>query len=328
MPTAFIAPVALSVPQLALASPEEPLPFDETEWLDSDWTLARCEARLGEAEFPASPAIARLGELDVAAGGKIRYGLMAESQQARLALDGDEGGWSREKLADWLDRAFAHPDIPQAQSSLFIYNLLTFLAEERGLPLEHLARRKFQLARAIEALVERHRREERRRVLQLYLFGPRREALTVDPTVTVDLTEGTYSPNWYYHGRRRFKKHAFPTIGELKEAGEEFDCAVAIDETPEVEAWVRNISNRPRVSFWLPTTTDRFYPDFVAKLNDGRLLAVEYKNAADWSNDDSKEKRAVGALWAERSQGRCLFVMPKGRSDLGAIGTAISGGRS
>jgi len=32
-----------------------------------------------------------------------------------------------------------------------------------------------------------------------------------------------------------------------------------------------------------------------------------------WSNDDSKEKRAIGELWADRSTGRCLFVMPHGK---------------
>lgn len=31
------------------------------------------------------------------------------------------------------------------------------------------------------------------------------------------------------------------------------------------------------------------------------------------SNDDSKEKRGVGDFWADRSDGRCLFVMPKGK---------------
>jgi len=71
-------------------------------------------------------------------------------------------------------------------------------------------------------------------------------------------------------------------------------------------------------SFWLQTSTDKFYPDFVAELKDGRMLVVEYKNEKDWSNDDSKEKRAVGDLWADRSGGRCLFAMPKGM-DFGAI---------
>jgi type III restriction enzyme len=69
---------------------------------------------------------------------------------------------------------------------------------------------------------------------------------------------------------------------------------------------------REQTSFWLQTATDKFYPDFVCLLKDGRILIVEYKNVKDWSNDDNKEKRALGELWAERSGGKCLFVMPKG----------------
>lgn len=52
--------------------------------------------------------------------------------------------------------------------------------------------------------------------------------------------------------------------------------------------------------------------DFVGELSDGRVFAVEYKGADRWSDDDSKEKRAVGDLWAAASGGRCVFVMPPG----------------
>jgi hypothetical protein len=62
-------------------------------------------------------------------------------------------------------------------------------------------------------------------------------------------------------------------------------------------------------------------PDFVCQLNDGRIMVVEYKGADRWTDDDSKEKRKVGELWAERSHGRCLFVMPKGK-DWNAIHAA------
>ena len=104
----------------------------------------------------------------------------------------------------------------------------------------------------------------------------------------------------------------FPVIGELKSDGEEFDCAVYLDEHDAVVRWVRNLERRPDGSFWLQTSTDKFYPDFIAELTDGRILVVEYKGADRWSNDDSKEKRAVGELWADRSQGKCLFIMPQG----------------
>jgi len=65
-----------------------------------------------------------------------------------------------------------------------------------------------------------------------------------------------------------------------------------------------------------------FYPDFVAELTDGRILVVESKGEHFWSNDDSREKLALGELWAQRSGGRCVFVMPKGR-DFAAITRAV-----
>ena len=65
-------------------------------------------------------------------------------------------------------------------------------------------------------------------------------------------------------------------------------------------------------------------------LTDGRILVVEYKGEHLWSNDDSKEKRAVGELWAERSGGQCLFAMPKGTnwSAITAVLTRSPGGGS
>ena len=60
--------------------------------------------------------------------------------------------------------------------------------------------------------------------------------------------------------------------------GEEFRCAQAIDSLPGLRYWIRNAARDP-ASFWLPTAAGRFYPDFVAQLDNGRLLVVEYKGA-------------------------------------------------
>lgn len=68
-----------------------------------------------------------------------------------------------------------------------------------------------------------------------------------------------------------------------------------------------NLERQPESSFWLPTLTDRFYPDFVAQLTDGRRLVVEYKGAHLYDNADSKEKRDIGKVWVATSGGRCLF---------------------
>jgi len=83
---------------------------------------------------------------------------------------------------------------------------------------------------------------------------------------------------------------------------------MAIDAHPKVKHWVRNIERQEQFSFWLPTATDYFYPDFVAELEDGRILVVEYKGEVYSTNDDSREKKQVGHQWEKSSGGRCLFL--------------------
>ena len=72
--------------------------------------------------------------------------------------------------------------------------------------------------------------------------------------------------------------------------------------------WIRNVARHPN-SFWLPTATDKFYPDFVALLKDGRLLVVEYKGAHIAEGSDTAEKRTIGALWERESNGKGLFMV-------------------
>ena len=132
----------------------------------------------------------------------------------------------------------------------------------------------------------------------------------------------------YYAGRYRFQKHYYPVIHDLKAQGEEYDCAKAIDANPQLKHWVRNIPQQDRSSFWLPTATDYFYPDFVCELVDGRVLAIEYKGEPYKTNDDSREKIQIGEQWEKTSGGRCLFLMAvaddKGRSVVQQIADKIA----
>ena len=109
----------------------------------------------------------------------------------------------------------------------------------------------------------------------------------------------------WHRGRYRFSKHYLgadqvPAF-DSSEMGEEFQCAQAIDSLPQVKFWLRNVARHPS-SFHLPTATDKFYPDFVGELADGRFFAVEYKGAPYATNDNSNEKRTVGALWEKSTR--------------------------
>ena len=110
---------------------------------------------------------------------------------------------------------------------------------------------------------------------------------------------------------------------------EEENCAIQLEQIAELDCWVRNIDQRSEEegTFWLQTSTDKFYPDFVARLKDGRFLVVEYKGEHLWGNPDSEEKKDLGEFWADRSKGKCLFVMTKGK-DFSAITDAVRGKRT
>ncbi|MCH8828793.1 MAG: restriction endonuclease subunit R, partial [Planctomycetes bacterium] len=309
------------VPQLALRVNGQLQLFDEDFFLDVEWKLSDHDAGLSEADFPSSFVTGQSGQVDVSDEGSIEIQFV-DQMQKQLRLLGIEPGWDVPGLVNWLDQQIRHPDITRTESSLFLHNCVSRLMESRGLTVEQLAQQKFRLKNALTEKMDQHRRNQAKQSFQQVLFENSAGEVEVSPMFCFHFRDGQYAPNWYYEGSYQWNKHFFPTVGELKSDGEEFDCAVLLDQHPKVSYWVRNLERRAESAFWLQTSSDKFYPDFVAMLDDGRILIVEYKGEHLWSNDDSKEKRAIGELWAERSDGKCLFLMPKG-PDWGAIQAAI-----
>ena len=135
--------------------------------------------------------------------------------------------------------------------------------------------------------------------------GPAAFSLREEHAITFEL--GRYGYDVPYAGLLPLKRHFFPMIGNLKGIGEEFNCAEYIANQLEgVDWWVRNVEKKPH-SFWLQTASDKFYPDFVIRMQNGLTLVVEYKGGHIAENRDSKEKKQIGELWAKRSDGnyRC-----------------------
>ena len=132
------------------------------------------------------------------------------------------------------------------------------------------------------------------------LFQDHPSTVRTSPEAVRVFQAGVYPVRRKYAGSWRFTKHFFPLIADM-DSDEEVACAAAIDANRAVHTWVRNIAVEPQASFWLQTATDRFYPDFVAKLTDGRILVVEYKGAGWLNNPDTDEKEILGRVWAERS---------------------------
>jgi type III restriction enzyme len=229
---------------------------------------------------------------------------------------------AEEHLVIWLDRQLRKPYLSQIHLQTYLTKLITHLVMDRGMSLTALVRSRVPLSIAIDSEIERQRWAAVNKSFQAWL-----PSMTVrppdEPQFSFRFNPGQYPARNAYQGRYEFKKHFYPLIHNLREKtgsgkrSEEFMCAQALDNIPEVKHWVRNVERQERFSFWLPTSTDHFYPDFVAELNDGRVLVVEYKGEVYKTNDDSREKKLVGAQWERASRGRCLFLFAVAEDEAG-----------
>ena len=272
-----------------------------------DWSLLNHPARLDKDEFSIHET-AHGFEIDLD-GNRLTYRFAGEQEQ--LSLNVDVEGWTQEALVLWLDKQVRQPDVGQAERVKWLSDLSTYLINTRGLHISALMRCKFILARKILDKIDAFRLQERNSVYQARLFAPGAKPEISFQTAFV-FRDGMYQGERRHRGRWQPGKHflgshAVPAFDGVED-GEEIRCAQTLDSLPEVKFWVRNVA-RHRVSFWLPTATDKFYPDFVAQLEDDRLLVVEYKGAHIADSSDTAEKRAIGELWQRTSNGRGVFVV-------------------
>lgn len=230
---------------------------------------------------------------------------------------------SERDLVRWLDHEVRKPWLPQLQLQAYLGKMVSYLMHNQGLSLTALVRARFQLAKAIGAEIERLRKLAMKKGFQGRLFEMAVPKLEDVAQYSFQFDPGKYPARNIYQGSYEFSKHFYPVIHDLCEktragkTAEEFQCAMTIDAHPKVKQWVRNIELQEKSSFWLPTSSDYFYPDFVAELTDGRVLAVEYKGEPYKTNDDSKEKQQIGEQWERSSDGRCLFLFAVKLDDVG-----------
>ncbi len=308
------------VPVLAVKQGDFLEQFEQTHLDDFGWSLKGCDAALAEGEFTLAADVPQTGEVDISESGKLEARFMPELERQMTLLSVDSA-WPLARLVNWLDRSFSHHDLTPEETGVFITSLVTHLDNARKITFEQLTANRYKLSRAVERKIATHRAAARKKIYDEFLSPKFATPLVVSSKTQFQFPPDAYPASELYKGGFKFKKHYFPVIGDLKSNGEEFDCAVFLDGLAEVKFWVRNLPGpgRETTSFWLQTSTDKFYPDFVCLLTGGRILVVEYKNATDWSNDDNREKRALGELWAERSNGAGVFHMPKGSKDVVTI---------
>ena len=246
-------------------------------------------------------------------GQRLRVG---RGDADQLPLDSVTPTIGAEDLARWLSEELQHPsrnvarDVAPAHLRAFVLATVMYLINDQRVPLGQLARHQYPLVQRLALrIAELRDKASKSAFQQLVLDGG--WVLEVSAAHAFHFDPACYpvSANKRYRGKFRFAKHFYPVLSDLEDGKEEWLCAVVIDKHPMVKRWVRNLDSDPIAGFWLPTSSGRFYPDFVSELTDGRLFVAEYKGEHLRTMAREIEKAQVGQVWAERSSGTAVFGM-------------------
>jgi len=304
----------LHVPQLCVQeTPDLLLPFDETTIYERmDYDRRDLTEALLKLDYHSTAGEITIGQIGMNQQGQITTQTIRILQNQSFAWDFDAADkWSEAELVNWIDERLDHPDIDAPDMTAVLSGVISNMITTGQMKLQQLVVDKYILLKSFQNALSRFRNDLRNKSYQQFLLPQCDTPLTVNPDCCFKYSEA-YPVNIRYSGTIKFNKHLYSEVGDLN--NEEAECAQKLDLNPKVDCWVRNLDRREQDSFWLQTSTDKFYPDFVCKLTDGRILVVEYKGHHLYSNQDSTEKRTIGELWANRSKGKCLFIMTDGKN--------------
>ncbi len=273
-----------------------------------DWTLRDHSHQLSERQFSIRQ-VANTFEVDLDEGS---LQVQLKDQTDQLLLDIGVDGWTEQGLVLWLDRKVRDRYIGQGELVSWLSAVVAHLIYDRGITLSTLMRCQFVLARRLQDRLSEIYTIERNKVYQGSLFQQ-----DAAPCLSFEngfrFFDGMFEGVRTYQGRTVFSKHftgknQVPAFDGRGEYGEEFQCAMFLDANAKVKHWVRNVAKHSN-AFWLPLAGGKFYPDFVAELQDGKILVVEYKGEHLRTNQDTKDKMAIGSLWETVSDGKGLFLL-------------------
>jgi type III restriction enzyme len=300
----------VNVPQLIVRDENRYYLFEPEELDEYTWNLDQCDTAVSEVEFSTALNVGDRVSVGVTNRGGVSIGGVEEVIVRQLSFVAEGDDWSKTELVRWLDGELHHggayAGLPKAQSQAWLLRMVDGLVEGRKADLPILVRKRHELADVVARRIGAHGRQQVRAAANLLITGKSPRQLETSMDLPFVLAEQDYAPYRQYRGMFAYRKHAFTLIGEM--GNEESECAKRIDDCPNVKRWIRNLTHESAGGFSLPLSPGRFFPDFIAELEDRRIVIVEYKGGHLAQDPKELHKEAVGKLWQERSAGRCVFV--------------------
>lgn len=308
------------VPLLALSIQGELQLFDDPEVLEYPWNLTTVDAKVLHDDISilnSAYASNDFGTLDIdETKGKVKVTFLPRLQRD-LGLVYKPENWDEVKLATWLCKNILEESLTHEAKRNFVLAWLNDLLSKDDFDLARTNTQKYIIRQLIEKRINILRKEAVNDAYQNFLFG--NDELHQITVSNEQEYQFNFHPNVYApsrddngeYGYYAFNKHYYGRIGAF-DSGEEFACACWLDQQAvkgNIEFWVRNLVRKEGCSFYLQKGNGRFYPDFICKLPNGKILVVEYKGADKW--EAAKDDRQIGELWANLSEGQCKFIMIK-----------------
>ena len=264
----------------------------------SGWHLLDYPAEISKADFRLTETGVQW-EIDLSASGKITEKAVGHAEQYNLDLI--DIGWTEHELCQWLERKTRQQDITQSVLLEFVRRAMAYLIEKRALPLTSLVRWRFILAKVLAEKIGSLPGTGERRSLSrntVRATGRRRNELQFPVRFCAD---GLRSALDLCQAIPISSKGTFTPLSESWKTKARNTNA----PKPSTDGESQTLGSQSRTSrFFVALATAKFYPDFVAELTDGRILALEHKGKVYATNDDSKEKCNVGALWERQAEAR------------------------
>lgn len=323
--------IPFEVPQLAIRIQGELELFEDPEQLNYPWDLSAYDAHPSQEELARLDLVNRVaggGDLDIdEQAGRMKVNFISNLQRD-LGLVYTPEHWDETKLATWLCRNLPDTTLTHESKRAFVAAWLSHLLARNDMDLGKANQRKFEIRNLLESRIATLRKEAATNAFQESLFADdAAERVAVSADYVFTFNPYAYAPNRDYeggYGIYEFRHHYYGRIGDF-DSKEEFECAVWLDQQADkgrIEFWVRNLVRREGSSFSLLKADGRFYPDFICKLPNEKILIVEYKGANQWDTPKVDMDRKVGNLWANMSDGKCRFAMVKDK-DWSAIDAAL-----
>lgn len=301
--------VPVRVPQLAVRTASRATLFEPKELDEFSWDLDKCDPNVSEQDFDPTYRVGDRVQIDMNASGGTRIGSVESVLLSRASLFDDGEEWTEQELVRWLNgelhKGQRFQGLTATHSVAWLRRVVAYLAGERRIDLGVIVRKRHLLADILIPRVSEHGFRQVRRVAKMLIAGECAATLETTYDTAFRISEQDYSPFKTYAGGFSFKKHAFDKIGAMNSP--EADCAKRIDDCAYVTRWVRNLEHESAGGFSLPLSPGRFFPDFIAELEGGRVAIIEYKGSHIASDPRQIHKKEVGELWASQSGGLARF---------------------